>query len=75
MPNITLSLPEEMIHQSRQYAKDHHTSLNALIRILLARTVGQPSTEDWIKECFHIMDKAKGDSHGKKWEREDLYRV
>jgi predicted nucleic acid-binding protein len=32
MKNVTLSLPEELLKKSREYAKKHGTSLNQLIR-------------------------------------------
>jgi hypothetical protein len=35
MPNITISLDTELLHSGREYAKQHRTSLNALIRKLL----------------------------------------
>ena len=74
MPNITLSMDEKLMEAGRRYAREHHTSLNALIRKLLAGTVA-PKSEDWLQNTFQLMDQAKGDSKGKKWKREDLYDV
>lgn len=49
--------------------------LNALIRELLKKHVLKNRETSWLNECFKKMDKAKGDSKGKKWTREELYRV
>lgn len=72
MKNITISIDEEVLEAGRQYAKRHNTSLNALIRRLLAQTV-LPSSHDWVDECFAWMDQSGADSGGRRWAREDLY--
>lgn len=74
MPNITISLDEELLKSGRQYAEKHNTSLNALIRNLLEQTVKSQSTA-WLEECFMLMDRANASSHGKRWTREELYDV
>lgn len=73
MSNITLSLNDQLVKQSRTYAEKHHTSLNGMIRSLLTKTV-QTDNQVWLKECFSLMDKAQANSRGKKWQREDLHR-
>lgn len=75
MPNVTLSMDEKLLEESRKYARGHGTTLNGLIRKLLARTIANRPSEDWLKETFQLMDKAKGNSKGAKWKREDLYDV
>lgn len=74
MPNITISLDKELLKSGRQYAERHGTSLNALIRKMLEQTVKSESG-DWIDECFRLMDRANGNSGGRRWKREDLYDV
>ena len=74
MKNITLSIDDEVLKAGREYARKHHISLNNLIRKLLAQTV-LPSSQYWLDECFSLMDKAKADSGGRKWTREELYDV
>ena len=74
MKNVTLSVDEELLAEGRRYAREHHTSLNALLRELLARTVRESRTS-WLRECFDKMDEADGHSGGKNWSREDLYDV
>jgi hypothetical protein len=41
MRNLTLSLDDRLLEESREYARKHGTTLNGLIRDLLAKTVGQ----------------------------------
>lgn len=74
MKNITISLDNKLLEAGRQYAKKHNTSLNALIRRLLAQAV-LPSSTDRLNECFSLMDQVSADSRGLNWKREDLYDV
>ena len=74
MPNITMSLDEKLLRKGREYAKKHNTSLNNLIRILLQKTVASEN-ENWLEECFDLMDKVAADSKGEKWTREIKAKV
>ena len=74
MPNITISLNDDLLKAGRQYAKKHNTSVNAIIRKLLEQTVKSQS-KDRLDECFKLMDQAEVNSQGKRWKREDLYDV
>lgn len=74
MKNITLSIDEDTLKAGREYAEKHHISFNALIRRLIKQTI-QKESGKWINEAFKLMDEAKANSEGKKWKREDLYRV
>jgi hypothetical protein len=72
MPNITISLDEDLLKSGRRYAEKHQTSVNALIRKLLEQTVRLQS-DAWLVECFTLMDRAGANSKGQRWQREDLY--
>jgi len=72
MPNLTISLDEDLMKSGRRYAEKNKTSLNGLIRKLLEDTIASENS-DWLEECFALMDRAGGDSGGRKWRREDLY--
>ena len=74
MPNITISIEEDLLKSGRRYAEKHQTSINALIRKLLEKTVYTQS-DDWVEECFQLMDRTDVNSKGKRWRREDLYDV
>ncbi|MEE4606875.1 MAG: DUF6364 family protein [Desulfobacteraceae bacterium] len=72
MPNITISLDEDLLKSGRRYAEKHQTSVNALIRKLLEQTVRLQS-DAWLEECFTLMDRSGANSKGRRWQREDLY--
>ena len=72
MPNITISLDKDLLKTGRRYAEKHQTSINALIRKLLEQTVKSDS-DNWLEECFNLMDRANANSRGRTWSREDLY--
>jgi len=72
--NLTLSMDEKLVEEGRRYASSHHTSLNALLRDLLARAVREEKST-WVTECIEKMDAAGGHSGGRKWKREELYDV
>jgi hypothetical protein len=72
MRNITLALDEASLEASRAYAERHQTTLNALIRDLLARTT-VTNRQAVVTEMFRLMDAYPGHSRGLRWTREDLY--
>lgn len=73
MPNITISLDENLIKAGREYARKQEMSLNALIRKVLEETL-QNNRRGWLDDSFRLMDRAQGDSGGNRWTREELYR-
>ena len=72
MKNVTLSLDEETLEAGRAYAQRHKTTLNALVRELLMKTV-LADREAAVQEMFRLMDAHPGDSEGRRWTRDDLY--
>ncbi|MBN2343718.1 MAG: hypothetical protein JXX29_09270 [Deltaproteobacteria bacterium] len=74
MPNITLSMDESILKSSREYAKRHNMSLNALVRELLEQRIGAKDGK-WVDGCFEALDKLEGNSNGATWRREDVYDV
>ena len=70
MPNITISLDEDLLKSVRHYAEEHQMSLNALIRKLLDQTINTEFTA-WLDECFDLMGRAGGDSQGRQWRRKE----
>ena len=72
MPNVTIALNERLLRASREYAQRHGTSLNALIRELLDRTVSHPNAQ-WPDAFLEAVGEAHGDSRGWKWNRDEIY--
>lgn len=75
MKNVTISLQEDLLRQGRDYARTHHTTLNALIRDTLARRVMKKKRKASANEFFLLLDQANICSHVYAWKREELYRV
>jgi hypothetical protein len=74
MKNITLSIDEDILQAGREYARIHDMSFNVLVRKLIEQTV-VPQKDKWLSDTFSLMDKVNVSSQGKKWTREELYRV
>jgi hypothetical protein len=72
MRNITLALDEETLEAGRAYAQRHQTTLNALVRELLVKTV-VADREAAVREMFRLMDAHPGNSRGRRWTRDELY--
>lgn len=72
MKNLTLALDEDTLDAGRAYAQRHQTTLNALIRDLLVKTV-VADREAAVHEMFRLMDAHPGNSHGERWTRDELY--
>jgi len=72
MKNITLALDEEILDAGRAYAQRHQTTLNALVRELLVKTV-LTDRQAAVREMFRLMDAHPGNSRGRRWKREDLH--
>jgi hypothetical protein len=73
--NITLSLPVELIRAGRIFAAEHDTTLNALLREMLAERLQR---EGKMKEAVAtLLDLAKNgplsDVDPRSFRREDLY--
>ena len=74
MKNITLSIDEDLLQSGREYARAHDMSFNALVRKLIEQTV-IPQKDKWLSDIFLLMDRAGASSGGKRWTRDELYRV
>jgi hypothetical protein len=72
MKNITLALDEATIEAGRVYAERHQTTLNGLVRDLLARVV-VADQQAMVAEMFRLMDGYPGHSGGTRWTRDDLH--
>ena len=72
MKNITFALDEKTLEAGRTYAERHQTTLNALVRDLLAKVV-LPDRQAAVAEMFRLMDAYPGHSGGRRWTREEIY--
>lgn len=72
MKNVTLSIPEDLLEKSREYAKERGTTLENLIQELLKRNVSDGEKNPIGKAIVeHARKMAK--PVGYDWNREDAY--
>jgi hypothetical protein len=72
MKNITLALDEETLNSGRAYAQRHQTTLNAIVRDLLVKTV-VADRQAAVEEMFRLMDAHPGNSRRRRLMRGELY--
>jgi hypothetical protein len=77
MKNVTLAIEEKLLEQARALAEKRKTSLNAVIRSLLAAEVEQEDRIAWAKEGMRrlIEEKQKRGEGGPPftWNRDENY--
>lgn len=82
MANLTLSIEDELLKQSRLYAVQHDTSVNALVREFLqslvskSRDAEQAARHRDVAEMNRLLDEANRVAQapdGYQWRREDAY--
>ena len=71
MANVTLAIEDKLLEKSRQYASQRGTSLNALLREMLANLTNETGAE--IEQMINRLRNTKGHSGGVKIDRESLY--
>jgi len=72
MKNVTLSIPEDLLLKSREYAKKHGTTLNQFIRDLLKRYV-QNQEKSTVQKLLDKSDKISIKTKYVKWDRNEIY--
>ncbi len=73
--NITLSANEKLIEKAREYAKEHNSSLNKMVRAFLESVVSESENKSDIDFFMNTIDRLEGDSEEKPWKREELYDI
>lgn len=72
MKNVTLSIPDELLRKSREYAQQHGTSLNELIRTLLKKQV-DPEETNAVQKLLNHTQRLSVNTKDWKWDRTDIY--
>lgn len=74
MKNVTLSIPDDLLKKSREYAEKQGTSLNEFIRLLLKQAVNQSENDPVKRLIGHSRDnRLKVNTKGWKWNRNEIY--
>ncbi|MEO8592247.1 MAG: DUF6364 family protein [Candidatus Solibacter sp.] len=72
--NITLSVDEEVLRLARQHAEAIGKSVNQLVREYLQQIAGVTDHAADAEEWARLSRLSKGNSHGWKWNREEIQR-
>ncbi|WP_309085081.1 hypothetical protein [Chelativorans sp.] len=75
MKNVTLAIDETLLEQARALAERRKTTLNAMVRSLLAQEVEQEDRIAWAKEGMRrLMEEQPLDlGPAYKWNRDEIY--
>jgi metal-responsive CopG/Arc/MetJ family transcriptional regulator len=72
MKNVTLSMPDDLLSKSREYAEKHGTTLNEMIRDYLKKTV-KSDQSDFIKRLELLQQQVQVKTKGERFDRDALY--
>lgn len=75
MKNVTLAIDETLLEQARALAEKRKTTLNAMVRRLLAHEVEQEDRIAWARAGMkRLMEEAPLDLGSDfKWNRDEIY--
>ena len=75
MKNVTLAIDEDLLEKARGLAERRKTSLNAMVRSLLAHEVEQEDRIAWAKAGMkRLMEEAPLDlGTDYQWNRDEIY--
>lgn len=75
MPNITMTIDEDLLKKAKRMAVEKNTSLTAMIRSFLEKMAERQDLkkEQAILKLKSFFNDKKVKIGGKKWSRDDLY--
>ena len=75
MKNVTLAIEDDLLGKARSLAQRRKTSLNAIIRSLLAHEVEQENRIAWARDGMReLMEQSTLDMGSDyRWNRQELY--
>lgn len=75
MPNLTLTIDEELLKRARIRAIERGTSVNALVRDYLSGLVGDDGATRAVRGFLELTDQLStgSGSDGRAWVRDELY--
>jgi len=72
MKNITLSMPDDLLRKSREYAEQHGKSLNKFIREILSKYI-QNQQKTAIENLLRMSNQVSIKTKSVKWSRDEIY--
>jgi hypothetical protein len=75
MPNLTLSVDEDVIKKVRKIAIDKNTTLTAMVRefLISVANLDSQNRKEAIRKLQTSFETMSRDMGKRKWTREDLY--
>lgn len=74
MANLTIAVPDDLLHRARVKAAEQGTSVNAVLRGELEHYVAAEGADRAIDEFLSLAKRQPGHGGaGRRWSREDLY--
>jgi hypothetical protein len=74
MPNLTITVDEQVLKRARIKALEEGTSVNALLRSFLERYVRDVETrKKAIADILALSRSSRAASSGKRWTRDELH--
>jgi hypothetical protein len=70
---VTLSIDDEVLEKARRHAEAMGTSVHQLFSEYLERLAGKDNAESDAAEYSRLTSVARGDSHGWKFNREEIH--
>ena len=72
MKNVTLSLPDDLLRKSREYAEKQGISLNEMIRRILKQQV-QSERKEAVDNLIYHSGTFQVQTKKWKWNRDEIY--
>jgi hypothetical protein len=72
MPNVTISLDDDLLKRGRDFARSQNLSFNAFVRELIDQRTRKQN--EWLYDMFKHADNLKARSDDTSWTRDELYR-
>jgi hypothetical protein len=74
MPNLTITVDEQVLKKARMKALEQGTSVNAILRAFLERYVRDLETrKKAIEDILALSRSSRAASRGKRWTRDELH--
>ena len=75
MANLTVSIPDDVVHRARIRALEHGTSVNALVAAYLERYAGPDPASEALAAFLDLSEAASAGSGdtGRTWTRDELH--
>lgn len=71
--NVTLAIDDHLLERARELAARRGTSLNQMVRQLLAHETGLHGGDEQLRELETLWETTSGRSGGARFRREDTY--